>query len=351
MLAPRSLMKPMSTKATLKAIAEEAGVSLTTVSCILNGTGGTYAVKTKEAIFSIAERLQYRPNALALSIRTGKSNTAGVMIPSREFFYSQVIAAIHDTLLKKDTLMLLSWNDYYLDQTPRDDQERRIIHHLIDRRVDGIILRPSCERFDHSYFEEIWKRGIPLILVDREISNVKTDYVGTDNEAGGRAAAEHLIQLGHRTLLYAGAHDLQSSQERESSFMRVIAQSPDARASTVIFNLEGEDETITALFQKETDRPTAVFCVNDFVAGEIISLATAAGLSIPGDVSIIGFGDQHLHSSQCGSLTTFDQHPTKIGSTAARMYLDRVNGTHDNEFIHTEIKPDLLVRGSTAPRP
>lgn len=333
---------------TMKTIAEEAGVTLTTVSRILNDKTGRYkyAEKTRKKIFAIVERLKYRPNALVLGMQTGKTSTAGVMIPASEYFYSQIISGIHEVFLSNETIMLLSWN---YDILKKEDEvvERRIIHQLVDRRVDGIILRPSCEEFERSYFEEIWERDIPLILVDREMTKVSADFVGTDDEAGGRAAAEYFISLGHRNMLFVGAGTtVSTSRHREDGFRRVLSESPHACGKSVDIDSPGAKEILLQIFTQTKDRPTAVFCYNDPVAEWVIQIIQQAGLSVPGDISLIGFGNEP--SGNCSvPLTTFDQHPRTIGAAAAQMYLDRVGGKSESGIRRNLITPDLVIRKST----
>lgn len=334
-------------KVTMRTIAEEAGVTLTTVSRILNNKGGKYAESTKEKIFEIADRLKYRPNALVHGMQQGRTNTAGVMIPILGQFYAQVIAGIHDTFSENNTIMLLGWGKTNLGQQD-DTSERKIIHQLIDRRVDGVILRPSCEAFERSYFEEIWEREIPLILVDREMSKVTTDFVGTDDEAGGRAAAEYLIELGHRHLLFVGSSDLVStSRHREEGFRKLLSETPNAYGRSLKSDHPDFKEQFLHLL-KQDDRPTAIFCYSDPTAEMVISILLEQGLSIPADISIIGFGDQPAPSCPI-LLTTFDQHPELIGKTAAEMYIQRVDEGVGNGTRQERLPADLIVRASTAP--
>ena len=334
---------------TMKTIAEEAGVTLTTVSRILNDKTGQYkyAEKTRKKIFAIAERLRYRPNALVLGMQTGKTSTAGVMIPASEYFYSQIISGIHEVFLNNETIMLLSWN---YDILKKEDEvvERRIIHQLVDRRVDGIILRPSCEELERSYFEEIWERNIPLILVDREMAKISTDFVGTDDEAGGKTAAERFIELGHREMLFVGSGHVSTSRHRENGFRKVLSEAPNACCKSIHIDQTDSKEALLKILNQPTNRPTAIFCYNDPVAERVVSIVQEAGLSIPGDISIMGFGNEP--SGNCAvSLTTFDQHPLKIGAAAAQMYLDRVNGDASNGIQRKLIAPDLVTRASIRP--
>lgn len=329
----------------MKAIAEEAGVSLTTVSCILNKKNLKYSAATKDRIYAIAERLKYRPNALIHGMQTGKSGMAGVMIPNNTWFYSQINSGIHDIFSKSSTLMLLNWN--YKCFTDEDlNLERSIIHQMIERRVEGILLRPSFEGFQKSYFEEILERNIPLILVDRELAELKTDYVGTDDNYGGQQAAKHLLSLGHKRALYVGADNVSTSHHRQRGFQKKWEATTGKQAEVVNSEDTDLEKELSKIFKKKKGRPTAVFCINDAVAGRVISIAEACGLSIPEDLSVIGFGDERLGHVR-HDLTTFDQHPIQIGQTAAELYLERTQETAHTDMQSILIKPQLLIKGTT----
>jgi LacI family transcriptional regulator len=333
----------------MKTIAEEAEVTLTTVSRVLNKTGGKYADETVEKIFAIAKRLKYRPNALVRGMQTGKTGTAGVMIPAGNHFYCQIIAGIHEAFVDHGTIMVCSWNAQS-ENRQKEQREREIIHQLIDRRVEGIILRPSSEEFERSYFEEIWERDIPLILVDRQMAKIETDFVGTDDQRGGRMAAEHLISLGHRRMLFLGSsHTVSTSRLREAGFREVLSESSDAYCRSVTLDGESSWDAMIERF-KSADAPTAVFCYSDSVARRSAEVFREAVLSIPGDISLLGFGNVPTTDSDL-ALTTFDQYPRRIGDRVARLYLDRVNAAKPDEFRRELIQPDLVVRHSTRPVP
>jgi len=331
----------------MKTIADEAGVTLTTVSRILNNKGDKYAEATKEKIFEIAKRLKYRPNALVHGMQSGRTNTAGVMIPLMGEFYSRVIGGIHKVFAENDTIMLFGWGEN-ISESDNDTRERQVIHQLIDRRVDGVILRPGCEAFERSYFEEIWERDIPLILVDREMSKVTTDFVGSDDRAGGRAATEYLIELGHRRLVFVGSSEkVSTSRHREAGYRDVLSESANACGSSI-----SSDPSVMAgqLLEaiRQPDPPTAIFCYCDPVAEQVAQILMEEGLSIPGDVSLVGFGDQP--STGCPVLlTTFDQHPGLIGRTAAEMYLERIGEESRGTTHQKRLPADLIIRASSAP--
>jgi DNA-binding LacI/PurR family transcriptional regulator len=333
-------------KVTMKTIAEEAGVTLTTVSRILNRKGGKYADSTVEKIFEIADRLKYRPNALVHGMQSGETRTAGVMVPVSSWFYAQIVDGIHTVFLENNVIMLLGWNPK--SKHDKDDQqERHIIHQLVDRRVDGVILRPGSEEMERSYFEEIWEREIPLIIVDREMLQVSADFVGTDDTKLGREAAKYLIELGHRQLLFVGdSADVSTSRHREEGFRQVLSESAGASCRAINYG-DGEEAEAVARLLRSKDRPTAIFCYNDPMAEYVGGMLREAGLSVPGDVSLLGAGNQASGNFPV-PISTFDQHPRQIGAAAAQIYLDRAYGPKSSGRRLELIPADLLVRATTA---
>ncbi len=337
-------IKAPAGRVTMRTIADEAGVTLTTVSRILNHHGDNYAEPTKQKIFRIAERLKYRPNALVRGMQTGKTRTAGVMIPAGKVFYSQLLAGIQEELAENDTIMLLSWNHRTLNQAD-ETLERQIIHQMVDRRVEGILLRPSSEEFDRPYFEEIQERKIPLILVDRQLSRLETDFVGTDDHRGGRQAAEYLVSCGHRRMLFVGnSHLVSSSRLREAGFREVLSESPHASCDSIALAEDSFADQVRQQLQ-QADPPTAIFCYNDPTARAVAAIVRQAGLSIPHDLSLLGFGNLPAADGSL-ALTSFDQHPHQLGVAAAKVYFERISSGYPNGYHRVLIPADLVERGS-----
>lgn len=334
-------------RVTLQHIAEEAGVTISTVSRIL-GNHGQYAADTRKKIFAIADRLKYRPNALIRGMQTGKTRTAGVMLPVDQSYYNQVLGGIHEALLENDTIALLSWNPH-THQRAGVDTERAIIHRMIDRCVDGILLCPSSERFLQSYFDEILDRHIPLVVIDRELEELSSDFVGTDDVHGGQTAAEYLLSLGHRRFLFVGDSDrLVTSRRRESGFRQALRETADTACESVDVSATGLREQLTGPLRR-AEAPTAIFCNNDATATQVAAALREDGIRVPADVSLVGFGNTP-GLDPVVPLTTFHQHPREVGATAARLYLDRVNGGSNgngSHFCRKLIPADLVVRAST----
>ncbi|VGO18351.1 LacI family DNA-binding transcriptional regulator [Pontiella sulfatireligans] len=333
----------------LKDVALEAGVDVSTVSRILGGRASLYAEETCRKVQDAAAALHYRPNATARGMATGSTRMVGVTIPGTGYC-GRIIEGINKALLEHGHLMLHAWNpDHFV---PADDPtQKRIIHELVERQVDGVILRVGSEEFEQTYFEEIWQRGIPMIVVDREMALFKTDFVGTDDVAIGADAARHLLGLGHRRLLFVGEKEIVSTcRLREQGFRDVVSEAPDAACRKVELDLETAVVEDLAPALEGEGHPTGVFCYSDRMVPIFYETARKLGLDIPGDISVVGCGNLSWGKMLAPALSTFEQHPEKIGRKAAELYLERVAEGEQARPAPKIIRvaAELMVRGSTA---
>ena len=333
--------------ASLKLIASEAGVSMMTVSRALRGANDV-SPKTRERILEIADRLNYTPNMLVTGIRTGRTQTIGVMMPVTSEFYGRVIAGVHDHLAEQNYAMMLSNTAVHVSHDGTVDQQH--LQRLVERRVDGVIFRPSDDGATDTHFEELRKRNIPLVVIDRFLPKAHCDFVGTDDYMGGTLAAHHLLDLGHRRVAHlAGPDFVSTARRRRRGFEDTIH---DARADCQVIALQGfhDVEGVTSLLQQKK-LPTAVFCANDDTAADLCRMARHAGLRIPRDLSVVGFADLAIARQLDPALTTIRQNPEEIGRRAASLILEALghNGSakkrsHEN----VQLAPTLIVRDSTA---
>src|SRR3954447_17914849 len=178
-------------------IAREANVSRVTVSLVLAGKDQT-SEETRRRVMEVAQRLRYRPNLLVQGMQTGRTFAVGVIVPSSMHFHGQIARGVHDELVANDFVPIQLWTDPAEDFTKTELAQ---IHRLVDRRVDGVIIWPADVSVPDVHFREIWQRQIPLVTVDRE-TTTHADHVGTDEELGGRLAAQHLLKLGHRRVAH-----------------------------------------------------------------------------------------------------------------------------------------------------
>ena len=328
-------------------IARELGVSQSLISKVLAGKNEA-SDKVRDRILAMVKKERYRPNALVHGLQTGHTNTVGVIVPAGGF-HSEIVHGIHDCLDVAGYSMFLVWNKEDV-AVPDSRKELEYIHRLIDRRVDGVILRPAHDDVSNIYFSEVWERGVPLVVIDRELSNVRCDFAGTDDEAGGRLAAEYLLSLGHRRLgQIAGPSAVSTAKDRRIGFEKAVAEFGRSAACRTIEAPTFANVKKEALqLMQSNPRPTAVFGVNDDAARDLFGVAATLGLRIPGDLSVVGFGDLPYGEYLLPSLTTFRQNTYGIGEKAAKLLLARCAGGRSRTAKQDRIrlKPELVIRGS-----
>jgi DNA-binding LacI/PurR family transcriptional regulator len=331
----------------LKDVAREAGVDVSTVSRILGGRASLYAEETCAMVQDAAKALNYRPNAAARGMATGSTRMVGVTVPGTDYC-GRIVAGINAALLEHSHLMLHAWNPETF-VAPDNPMQKKIIHELVERQVEGVILRVGSEEFEQAYFDEIYQRGIPMIVVDREMALFKTDFVGTDDVAIGRDAARHLIGLGHRRLLFIGEKEKVSTcRLREQGFRDVVSETPDAACRKIELDLDHPDTGALERILAGEDRPSGVFCYSDRMAPLFYEIARKQGLDIPNDISVIGCGNLLGGAGLNPALSSFEQHPEAIGKEAVVLYLERIGSGQESTPRIIRVAAELIARGSTA---
>ena len=343
--------------ANLRQIATELGVSMMTVSRGLRGSPEVSAV-TRERILAAAERLKYRPNRVVSAFKTGRTGLVGVMVRPSKLYRCDLIEGIHDTLVAAGSLPVMHFSSTGGEAAP-DAAELGCLHRLLDQRVDGIVFWPSDETVPNHYLEEVWKRGVPLVAVDRPLPHTRADFSGTDDVAGGRLAAEHLLGLGHRRLaVLCGEPWVSTYADRRRGFVEAVAAH-----IAVACNKAGENAVVCEQIECRNEaaldesrellsgreRPTAVFAVSDVLAAHVYEAAAALTLSVGVDVSVLGYADIPEAGLLRPSLSTVRQDFQEIGRNAARLLLDRIEGRNTAERARSiRITPTLVARQSTS---
>ncbi len=317
-----------------------------TVSRALNGRG-RIAVETRERVLAVATRLKYRPNRLVRAIKQGRSGTVGVMVPIALSFASEIVRGIHDALAEQQYLPILHFHGVG-PQATRDETEREYLHRLLDHRVDGIIFWPSDETVSQIYLHEVWDRGVPLVAVDRNLPRTNADFSGTDDIAGGRMAARHLLSLGHRHLCHIGGEPWVSTYaDRRRGFEETLAEAANVRCVVA----EAADCRCRDLVRElltSRDRPTAVFLASDRMAADVYAVAESLDLLIGRDLSVLGYADLAESAGLRPRLSTMRQDPYAIGQAAASLLLDRIEGRYDKPKPRSvRVPPQLVEREST----
>jgi LacI family transcriptional regulator len=330
---------------TMEQMARELGVSVSTVSRVLNGREARISSATKERVVKLAARLGYSPNFLASSLSRGRgSGTIGICMGLDEFN-----ARVVDGIIA--TLWPLGYAALTLPAREGGPSEQEVFRAFVERRVEGVIMRPSSYDVKSGYFKELDERGLPIVMVDAELHDLKMPFSGCDDYEGGRLAAEHLLSLGHEVLGHvAGDYNMRTGVLRRAGFLDAVKGHPGACA--VLCRHEGyipDSDAILALLDS-SPRPTAVFAANDILANAVYEAAMLRGLRIPEDLSVVGFAGLGFASSMHPPLTTFDQKAAEIGCNAVEllMSLIKTGGGTSSKCEARLVSPSLIQRASTA---
>lgn len=341
--------------ARLQDVAEEANVSIAAASLILNKKSDRFSKKTCEKVFSVAKSLGWYRNSLSSSIQSGKTKTVGVLLSPDDSYYSGVLWGIHKELADNDYVPITLWADAVDDDLSRTDNGLKQIDRLVERRVDGLILRPVVALAYEAHFQELMTRNIPIVVIDHELrGKVKADTVESDEEQGTRFVAEHLVSLGHKRICYLGEvnfENLEFAVRRKKFFEFALSRVPDVSCQSYNVNfVEGNEKQIIKDMLQSSFKPTAIFCIVDRYAKLVYQVASTLGLNIPEDLSVVGFADLDFSSEMVPSLTTVRHKAKEIGCHAAKVIMDRAEGRLKEASPHCiRLSCDLIVRNSTGP--
>lgn len=311
---------------TIGDVAKEAGVSISTVSRVINGN---YPVKesTRERVQAVIDEMQFEPNVLARGLIHRKSNTIGVVVPSiTNLFFPLVVKAIEQTIRKK------GYHLYLCDTDADPIKERSYIKSLKSRQVDGIIvIDPTIENIKNSYFEEMSKT-LPLVLINGYNQGIDCNFVLNDEAVAGAQVMDYLMSLGHKNIAFIRGENSYSYDVKEEIYMQKMT---DYHLQDYIHILnigEGNTEHTVNEAMKEGQRflenkpnVTAVFACNDIMALGIIRACQKLGKQVPEDVSVIGFDNIDLSVLVSPKLTTVDQNMDQLGTHGASMLLDMID--------------------------
>jgi DNA-binding LacI/PurR family transcriptional regulator len=327
---------------TIYDVARLAGVSTATVSRALNGTGAVAGDK-RLAIEAAVEQLGYRPNTIARSLVTRSTQTIALLLPDiTNPFYAELVAGIHELTLERGYTMLLCTTDFDPEQ---EERYLRLLRakHVDGALVDGLVLPP--ERIAR-FVED----GFPIVCLDRDVESPAVPLVQVDNRMGARLATEHLLSLGHRRIAHIMGARARISEQRLLGYQGSLGDAGIAPDSALValgnFTEAGGHDAMTSLLAAVPD-VTAVFAANDLSAMGAMSAIAAAGRSVPGDISIVGFDDVRLSRYTSPPLTTVRQPAGEIARHATELLLGMIGGRRP-DTLHHPFAPELIVRGSTS---
>ncbi|MDP3312458.1 LacI family DNA-binding transcriptional regulator [Lutibacter sp.] len=337
-------MKP---RITLKNIAKEFGVSISTVSKALKDSH-EISEETRSKIKAFADYYNYKPNSLALQLRNQRTSVIGVIIPEIvHHFFSTVIEGIEKYANEKGySVMVCISNESF-------QKEVSNIGVLTNGSVDGLIVslsRETQELQNYHHFEALLKDDFPLVLFDRIIEELECDKVIIDDVGGAFKATNHLIELGAKRIALITTKDYVSvGSLRKEGFKKALKSNNIEIDDSLIFKIDEKLNTYEQIKKVlfVTNPPDAILAVNEIYAATALKIAKERGLNVPKDLAIIGFTSGLISEFTSPSLSSVEQHGFLMGKQAAELLIDRIETEGNLEFQKVVISPDLKVRNST----
>ncbi|MDQ0224047.1 LacI family DNA-binding transcriptional regulator [Metabacillus niabensis] len=332
---------------TIYDIAKEANVSPATVSRVLTGNAKVRP-QTMRKIVDVIEKYNFRPNSLARSLLHKQSKTIGFILPDINHpFFSTLVQKSEAHALE------LGYTSFLCNTMNSSENESKYLQSLVEKQVDGIIYlggRINDTDTEQKYADEMKKvmERIPVVFVNGQMTGVDAHIVRTDEESGIEKLVELLVNLNHKKIGFLGGIEgISSTDVKTNTFVKMMNNKGlDVNKDWVFgngFSIEsGEEVAAQLLYLKE--RPTAVICVNDFVAIGVIKVLTKFGLKVPDDVSVVGFDDIYLAEHFPPGITTVSQNYDLLGETAINVLADLIN-ERDAER-ETVVPTSLILRDS-----
>ncbi|GHD00125.1 LacI family transcriptional regulator [Zhihengliuella salsuginis] len=330
--------------ASVKDVADRAGVSVGTVSNVLNNPDRV-AERTRERVQSAIADLGFVRNDAARQLRAGHSRTIGlVVLDAANPFYAALARGAEEEATRHNFSLLLA------SSLQDADREHRYIDLFEEQRVQGLLLSPVGETA--ARVADLAGHGVSTVLVDRDAEAETYGSVSVDDVHGGRIAVEHLLETGRRRIAFVAAEtELRQVADRWRGARDAVAQEPSAGASIELVEahslttLGGRAATLSLLEREPADIPDAIFCANDLLAtGALQAFIMDGRYRVPDDVALVGYDDIEFASSAIVPLTTIRRPAEELGRTAVRMLLG------DTASEHTVFRPELIARASTGSR-
>jgi DNA-binding LacI/PurR family transcriptional regulator len=327
-------------KPTIRNVAERAGVSKSLVSLVMRGSPHV-SERRRQAVLQAARELGYRPNAVARSLVEGRTRLIGAIVADlHNPFFAEFLDGLQESLHGAGLRMLVGsgrWDPLF---------EAEAVEAFLEMRVDGLVLL--------SVVPESLKEAaasVPVVLVgERDVHGI--DIVVDDDELGASLAVDHLVELGHRRIAHIEGARSTTAHYRRAGYEKAMHRhglSAEIVVEPGDFTEDGGYRAARSLLRRDA-RPTAIFAPNDLVATGALSAADELGMTVPADLSIVGYDNTHLAAIRHISLTSVDQPRRDMGRVAAELLTARI-GDPSRHPRQNLVVPHLVVRSTTGPAP
>ncbi|MDT0263544.1 LacI family DNA-binding transcriptional regulator [Jatrophihabitans lederbergiae] len=332
-------MQPRS-RTTIRDVARQAGVSVATVSKVLNNRYGV-AAATYAHVQKVISELGYEASLVAQSLRNHQTNVIGILVADLEPFSTELLKGAADAIRGTGFELVIYSAGGRTGE--HEGWERRYLSRLSGTLIDGAVLvTPTIVDVDY---------GSPFVAVDPHTGTSTTPTIDADNLRGAHLATEHLLELGHtRIAMLTGRHDLQSSRLREQGYRQALRKAQLSIDEELILPGEynsGPSRDSARRMLSMSDPPTAIFAANDISAITTMAVADELGLGVPDDLSVVGFDNIPEAALSSPGLTTVEQPIREMGKRSVEMLIELIRGRSLQE-THLTLDTRLLVRGSTS---
>jgi DNA-binding LacI/PurR family transcriptional regulator len=339
----------------IREVARHAGVSLGTVSNVLNRPENV-AASTREKVLASIRELGFVRNESARTLRSGRSRTVGlVVLDVANPFFTDVARGAEDVAEENSMVVTLC------NSSEDSRREARHLDHLERQRVQGVLITPVDGK--NPRLDRLIERGIPVVLVDRGAGARNRCSAAVNDELGGRLAVSHLLEQGNRHIAFVGGPvAIQQVADRYAGAQAAVAaftESQDGNAEPPVLDLV-ETEALTLktggaagsriAAMPAAERPTAVFCANDLIALGLLQEVVRQGLRVPQDIAIVGYDDIDYAAAAVVPLSSVRQPRDQLGRAAAEMLFDEINSGDSHRHRQIVFEPELVVRDSSTAR-
>ncbi len=332
-------------KLTLKDIAKELGISVSTASRALK-SHPDIAQETVRAVKEYAEKHKYVPNFLAVNFRKKRTFNIGIIVPELvHHFFSSIISGVIDAAKKRGYNILVSQSNELLED------EKQACRTMLGSSVDGLLISISNETREGSHLQDILDEGIPIVQFDKFTDTINTPRVIVDDLHGAYLAVKHLIDEGYKKIAHIrGRVDVQNSQQRAAGYYEALKEakldSEESWVQTCKTFSEDEGYEFCKLLMGLPNPPDAIFCVTDLVALGVLKYLREASILVPQDVGVVGFSN--WKHAEIVDLSSVDQHGYEMGVRSVELLVNLIE-QHDSENSEVvELKTNLVLRDSSA---
>lgn len=331
----------------IREVAERAGVSLGTVSNVLNRPE-VVAEATRQRVQEAIEQLGFVRNGSAHQLRAGRSHHLGlVVLDVTNPFFTEVARGVEDAANEAGYVVILCNSDNSLEK------EGRYLHVLHEQRTAGILITPVQN--DVTYLQRLRQQDIAIVLLDRPSRSSDLCSVAIDDALGGELAVRHLLELGHRRITFvSGPLSIRQYAERRHGARRAIKKAgldPNEVMRDLLIaaqNASSGERCVETLLAHPL-QSTAIFCANDLLALGVMRGLRQRNIKIPDEIALVGYDDVEFASMLSPALTSIRQPKYQLGKAAAELLLHEISETEQHQHAQVMYQPELIIRASTQP--